>query len=108
MHEDAESLGFSDGTTDLWLIVAEARHNGSGFHRKRTELNHLAFRVDSRAAVDRFAQEFLAPRGLATRYDTPRDFPEYAAGYRAGFSEDPDRLKLDVAHVPNPMDAPHA
>lgn len=107
VHEDAESLGFSDGTTDLWLIVAEARHAGFGFHRKRTGLNHLAFRVDSRAAVDRFAQEFLAPRGLATLYDTPRDFPEYAAGYHAVFFEDPDRLKLEVAHVPNPLEAPH-
>ena len=30
----------------------------------------------------------------------PRDFPEYSPGYYAVFFEDPDRLKLEVAHVP--------
>jgi catechol 2,3-dioxygenase-like lactoylglutathione lyase family enzyme len=108
VHEDARSLAFSDGTVDVWLIEAEERHAGFGFHRKRTGLNHLAFRVDARAGVDRFAREFLQPRGLAALYGTPREFPEYAAGYYAVFFEDPDRLKLEVAHVPELIEAPHA
>jgi catechol 2,3-dioxygenase-like lactoylglutathione lyase family enzyme len=107
LHEDAKSLGFSDGAIDLWLIEAEERHAGFGFHRKRTGLNHLAFRLGSRGAVDRFAREFLAPRGCALLYDTPREFPEYGQGYYAVFFEDPDRLKLEVAHVPHVAEAPH-
>ncbi|HVQ74394.1 MAG TPA: hypothetical protein VMT79_02540 [Candidatus Binatia bacterium] len=69
-------------------------------HRKRPGLNHVAFGVSARADVDRFAREFLAPRGLATLYATPREFPEYRPGYYAVFFEDPDRLKLEIAHVP--------
>jgi catechol 2,3-dioxygenase-like lactoylglutathione lyase family enzyme len=107
VHEDAQTLGFSDGTVDVWLIEAEARHAGFGFHRKRTGLNHLAFRVDSRGAVDRFAREFLEPREISTLYETPREFPEYAPGYYAVFFEDPDRLKLEVVHVPARPGAPH-
>jgi len=107
VHEDARSLGFSDGTVDVWLIEAEERHAGFGFHRKRTGLNHLAFRVDSQGAVQRFTREFLEPRRLATLYDTPREFPEYAPGYYAVFFEDPDRLKLEVAHIPHLVETPH-
>ena len=39
-------------------------------------------------------------RGLAPLYGTPREFPEYAPGYYAVFFEDPDRIKLEVVHVP--------
>lgn len=34
-------------------------------------------------------------------YDTPREFPEYTRGYCAVFFEDPDRLKLEIAYVPD-------
>lgn len=33
-------------------------------------------------------------------HGTPREFPDYRPGYYAVFFEDPDRLKLEVAHVP--------
>jgi catechol 2,3-dioxygenase-like lactoylglutathione lyase family enzyme len=100
VHEEAGVAGFSNGTTDLWLMAADAPHRGAGFHRKRAGLNHVAFRVDQRGDVDRFRREFLEPRGLATLYGTPREFPEYAPGYYAVFFEDPDRIKLEVVHLP--------
>jgi catechol 2,3-dioxygenase-like lactoylglutathione lyase family enzyme len=93
-------VGFSNGTTDLWLIAAARAHASAGFHRKRAGLNHVAFRVDERGDVDRFHREFLDARGLPTLYATPREFPEYAPGYYAVFFEDPDRIKVEVAHVP--------
>ena len=49
---------------------------------------------------DRFREEFLAPRRLPALYETPREFPEYRPGYYAVFFEDPDRLKLEVVHIP--------
>ena len=52
------------------------------------------------ADVGRFHDEFLAPRRIAPLYGGPRDYPEYRAGYHAVFFEDPDRLKLEVAHIP--------
>ena len=100
IHDGPGVAGFSNGTTDLWLIAADAAHAGHGFHRKRVGINHFAFRVARREDVDRFRDEFLGARGLRALYGTPREFPEYRPGYYALFFEDPDRLKLEVAHVP--------
>ena len=100
VHEERDVAGFSNGTTDLWLMATEPAHRGAGFHRKRAGLNHVAFRVERREDVDRFRREFLDARGIPTLYDTPREFPEYSPGYYAVFFEDPDRIKLEVVHVP--------
>jgi catechol 2,3-dioxygenase-like lactoylglutathione lyase family enzyme len=100
VHEERDVAGYSNGTTDLWLMGIDGAHAGAGFHRKRAGLNHLAFRVERREDVDRFRREFLDARGVPTLYDTPRVFPEYSPGYYAVFFEDPDRIKLEVVHVP--------
>jgi catechol 2,3-dioxygenase-like lactoylglutathione lyase family enzyme len=93
-------LGMSNGTTDFWIVQAPASRADTGFHRKNPGLNHVAFRVASRADVGRFHDEFLAPRRIQPLYGGPRDYPEYRPGYHAVFFEDPDRLKLEVAHIP--------
>jgi len=67
-------MGMSNGTADFWIIATPDQHRQPALHRKRSGLNHLAF----------------------------GDYPAYAAGYYAVFFEDPDRLKLEVAHVPGP------
>ena len=100
VYDEGGVAGFSDGRTDLWVIGTVPPHQAEGFHRKRPGLNHVAFRVDARKDVDRFTREFLGRRSLPALYDTPREFPEYAPGYYAVFFEDPDRVKLEVAHVP--------
>ena len=100
VYDEGGVAGFSDGRSDLWLIGTAVAHGAAGFHRKRTGLNHLAFRVSGREDVDRFAEDFLGARGIPALYGTPREFPEYAPGYYAVFFEDPDRVKLEVAHVP--------
>ncbi len=69
VSEGAEHLGASDGTATVWIIAATRAHARTGFHRKNVGLNHLAFRVATRQAVD------------------------------ACF-EDPDRIKLEVVHLP--------
>lgn len=93
-------MGMTNGTTDFWIIATLDDHRRPAFHRKRTGLNHLAFGAVSRADVDAFHREFLVARGIASLYGPPREYPEYTAGYYAVFFEDPDRLKLEVAHVP--------
>ena len=100
VYDEGGIAAFSDGATDLWLIPTDTRFVDGGFHRKRTGVNHLAFRVDRREDVERFRDEFMAPRRIEALYDTPREFPEYAPGYFAVFFEDPDRLKLEVVHAP--------
>jgi catechol 2,3-dioxygenase-like lactoylglutathione lyase family enzyme len=97
---EPDVLGVSDGAIDIWIIATASEHRTLPFHRKRTGINHLAFRVAARSDVDRFLAEFLRPRGVPVLYGGPREYPEYAAGYYAVFFEDPDRLKLEVAHVP--------
>ncbi|MET0850451.1 MAG: VOC family protein [Candidatus Rokuibacteriota bacterium] len=100
VYDEGGVAGFSDGRTSVWLMGAAAPHAAAGFHRKRPGLNHVAFRVARREDVDAFHVGFLRARGVPTLYDTPRPFPEYTPGYYAVFFEDPDRLKLEVAHVP--------
>ncbi len=93
-------LGVSNGTTDFWMIATPNERRGHGFHRKNTGINHVCFGVPARGDVDRFVAEFMKPRGIATLYDSPREYPEYRPGYYAVFFEDPDRLKIEIAHVP--------
>ena len=98
--ETRDLLGVSNGTTDFWMIETPREHRGERFHRKNTGLNHVAFGVAARDDVDRFVAEFMKPRGIAPLYDSPREYPEYRPGYYGVFFEDPDRLKLEVVHVP--------
>lgn len=100
VHESDTVAGFSGRGADIWVMAAAPGHAAAGFHRKRTGLNHVAFRVEQREDVDRFQDEFMRPRGLDSLYRTPREFSEYRPGYYAVFFEDPDRLKLEVVHLP--------
>ena len=100
VHDDREMFGATNGTTDLWIVQTDPRYAGRGYHRKAIGLNHLAFRVPSRTDVDRFTVDFLAVHGVTILYGGPREYPEYQRGYYAVFFECPDRLKLEIAHVP--------
>jgi catechol 2,3-dioxygenase-like lactoylglutathione lyase family enzyme len=99
VYETDTVAGFSGPGADIWVLAAAPAHAGHGFHRKRPGLNHVAFRVERREEVERFRDEFMVPNRLAPLYGTPREFPEYRPGYYAVF-EDPDRLKLEVVHIP--------
>ena len=63
--------------------------------RKPGSLHHLAFRVPSRADVDRLHQE-LKDIG-ATIVSPPREYPEYTpAGYYAVYFKDPAGIKYEI------------
>jgi catechol 2,3-dioxygenase-like lactoylglutathione lyase family enzyme len=102
--EVPDMLGVSNGGTDFWVIAVPADRRGTAFHRKNPGLNHVCFGLRERSDVDRFVAEFMTPHALQPLYDSPRDYPEYHAGYYAVFFEDPDRLKIEVAHVPGLTD----
>jgi catechol 2,3-dioxygenase-like lactoylglutathione lyase family enzyme len=104
MVETDDVLGVSNGTTDFWMVATPPERRGARFHRKNSGLNHVCFGVRERGDVDRFVADFMRPRGVATLYDSPREYPEYRPGYYAVFFEDPDRLKIEVAHVPGVTD----
>ena len=100
VSEGVEHLGASDGTATVWIIATARGRARTGFHRKNVGLNHLAFRVATRAAVDACVRDFLVPRGITPLYDSPKEFPQYRDAYYAVFFEDPDRIKLEVVHIP--------
>jgi hypothetical protein len=95
---------------DVAVVLSEGRHHRHAPRATRRlpsqehRVNRLAFGVRERADVDRFVTEFVRPRGIATLYESPREYPEYRAGYYAVFFEDPDRLKLEVVYVPGLTD----
>ena len=69
---------------------------GEAIHRRRPgALHHLAFRVASRAEVDRL-HAGLKAIGAAI-VSSPREYPEYApAGYYAVYFKDPDGIKYEI------------
>jgi catechol 2,3-dioxygenase-like lactoylglutathione lyase family enzyme len=100
VNDGPTMFGATNGSTDLWITETDARYASRGFHRRAAGLNHIAFRVPSRADVDRFAQDFLAAHRIPALYGGPREYPEYRPGYYAVFFESCDRLKLEVVHIP--------
>ena len=83
---------------DTCGIALRAAHSMREHDRYTAGLHHLAWRAESRAAVD--ALHGLL-RGLnATVLDAPADYPQYGAGYYAVFFADPDGLKLEFVHYP--------
>jgi len=101
VREYPQMFGATNGTTDLWIMQTDPRYATRGFHRKAAGVNHIAFRVPSRADVDRFAQDFLAAHTVPALYGGPREYSEYRPGYYAVFFESPDRLKLEIAYIPD-------
>ena len=69
---------------------------GESVHRRKPgALHHLAFRVSSRAEVDRLHLELKAI-GAAIVHP-PRAYPEYyPAGYYAVFFKDPGGIKYEI------------
>ena len=69
---------------------------GETVHRRRPgALHHLAFRVPSRAEVDRLHLELKAIG--AAIVSPPREYPEFTpAGYYAVFFKDPDGIKYEI------------
>lgn len=98
-HEDL-TFAFIKNGVSLWFEEANELFQKYGYNRKRIGLNHIAFRVSSKVAVDKFNQEFLIPNRLKTLYESPKLFPDYDKDYYAVYFEDPDRIKLEVSYYP--------
>jgi len=98
--EEGRHFDASDGRSYFCVNVTQKEFTKPGFHRKRTGLNHIAFRISSGKLVDKFVSEFLKPRKIKPLYDGAKMYPEYVKGYYAVYFEDPDRIKVEVAYEP--------
>jgi catechol 2,3-dioxygenase-like lactoylglutathione lyase family enzyme len=74
--------------------------------RKPGALHHLAFRVPSRAEVDRLHMELKAIGAVIV--SPPRDYPEYTpAGYYALYFKDPEGIKYEIVCTDSEASAPN-
>ncbi len=79
----------------LTFVQVEPRHMEHRYHRSGIGVNHLAFTLPTRAAVDALRGEILA-RGVALLYDQRYPFANGGSRYFALYFEDPDRMKIEV------------
>ena len=88
------------GDHSLDIRRARGENAGRPHDRYAPGLHHLAFAVESRAAVDRM-HAVLLEAGAAI-LDGPAEYPEYnrGRGYYAVFFADPDGLKLECVFTP--------
>lgn len=93
-------FGMTDGTASIWVFQVHPKYRIRPFHRKAVGLNHIAFRIKNRDAIDRLYQDYLLPRKIPVLYGGPAEHPEYEPGYYAVYFEDPDRIKLEVMYLP--------
>jgi glyoxylase I family protein len=88
------------GTHSIGLVRASENSAGRVHDRYAPGLHHVAWAVESRAAVDLMHN---VVRGIgATVLDAPADYPRYnnGKGYYAVFFADPDGLKLECVYTP--------
>ena len=91
-------VGYYSGKSSFWVMLVDKKYMKKSFHRKDVGLNHIAFLVSSKKAVDDFYNKFLKVKKIQTLYQSPKKFPEYTKKYYAVFFEDPDRIKLEVVY----------
>lgn len=93
---DGNHFDATDGRTYLCVQVTKPGHEVPMYHRKRTGLGHIAFRVGTPEMVDEFVAGFLNPRKIVPLYGGAMQPIGYPDGYYAVYFEDPDRLKVEV------------
>lgn len=80
------------------LVWAVEGDNAAPHTFGRPGWHHAAFAAEDRDAV--LAVHKAVVCGDWTVVREPREYPEYSDGYFAVFVEDPDGLRIEVAHIP--------
>lgn len=99
LYDGEGMLGVGSGEASLWFSTKASEHrndyDGAG-------LNHIGINADSQADVDATVA-WLAGRGVAALFETPRHRPEFAAGdeetYYQVMFESPDRILFEVVYT---------
>ncbi|KGM32088.1 VOC family protein [Inquilinus limosus] len=91
--DDGFTLAGDDAPYLTFVQVAD-RHASRPYHRCGVGLNHLAFRVNGRDAVDSLRQHCLRT-GIPCLYEDRYPFANGGTDYYALFVEDPDRIKVE-------------
>lgn len=102
-------LGYERGTSNdrlsTWhgphpeILLFEVEGEDSSPHSLgRPGWHHAAFSVENRENVLE-VHDAIASRGWTVVHE-PREYAEYSEGYFAVFVEDPDGIRIEVAHIP--------
>lgn len=100
VRDDGNHFDASAGSSYICVTTSKPGHSKAGYHRKQTGLGHIAFSVSSPQDVDRFVDDFLAPRAITPLYGGAQHYPQYVDGYYAVYFEDPDRVKIEITFDP--------
>jgi len=92
--------GWTNDRNGIWINQADEEHRVTAHDRKNIGITHLAFRLETKAEVDRFHEQFLLPNKVFVLYGGPKEYPQYTEGYYAVFFEDPDGFKLEAVYLP--------
>jgi catechol 2,3-dioxygenase-like lactoylglutathione lyase family enzyme len=96
-HDLTVNINHANGTAfNVWQ--AEPELAGHPFEVYEPGLHHVAFNVERHEQVDAL-HELLRELG-AEILDGPGEFPFGPGGYYAVYFRGPDRLKLEVVHMP--------
>jgi catechol 2,3-dioxygenase-like lactoylglutathione lyase family enzyme len=82
----------------LTFVQVAEKHAFRQYHRCGVGLNHLAFKVEGRDAVETLRQ-YCLENGIASLYDDKYPFANGSDDYYALFIEDPDRIKVEFVAV---------
>ncbi len=92
-------IGVGDGAASVWIVPAANDHAND---RDGVGLNHLALTADSIEAVDA-AASWIAERGIAALYETPRHRPDFAweegMTYYQVMFDTPDNILIEVVYT---------
>lgn len=93
-QEWPKGVSWKLGEAYLVFVQTEDHFLNKKFHRKESGLNHLAFHVENRKAVDSWTL-ILKEKGYSILYE---DRHPFAGGeeYYAVFFEDPNRIKVEL------------
>lgn len=90
----SEGKSWKRGETYIVFVQTEVKYLAFPYHRSHTGLNHLAFHVASKEALDHIAQN-LYTKGFKILYDDKFRKEESTDPYSV-FFEDPDRIKVEL------------
>ncbi len=83
----------------IWIMEAPKTARND---RDSNGLNHIAFAMDSQAAVDEFVKDFLEPNKITCLFDTPRARPDFTGEkytYYQVMFEMPGGILIEVVHT---------
>ena len=97
VHESDKFVYWVGGRTGIGIQPCDPKYGTENFQQARVGLHHLCFRARERKDVDLTAA-FL--RDMDAQIVRGPQTGDWASGYYYVLFEDPDKIRLEICHVP--------